>query len=131
MLTTGMTTRTAPLSDDILEVVVEQDGTVVGRCHLFTAVHWDEWWIDEAHRGKGVVLKHLVERSLEVLNEAGLDTVYCGVEDARPDVAELLAHFGFTPAPGRLFLLKLRRDASEASEGVTDGRDGTDEHAGG
>lgn len=102
-----LTTRTRPLSDDILQVLVEENGEVVGRCHLFTAVHWDEWWIDERGRGKGAVLKALIARSLEVLKQGGIDTVYTGVEDDRADIRELLAHFGFKPAPGRLFLLKV------------------------
>lgn len=101
-----LTTRIDPLGDDMLQVVVEKDGAIVGCCHLFTAVHWDAWWIHPDAR-TGPTLKALITGSLRVLQAAGLDTVYTGVEDARADVAQLLEKFGFTPAPGRLYLLKV------------------------
>lgn len=101
-----LTTRIDPLNEHLLQVVVEKDGAIVGCCHLFTAVHWDQWWIHPDAR-TGPVLKALITGSLRVLQAAGLDTVYTGVEDARADVAQLLEKFGFTPAPGRLYLLKV------------------------
>jgi len=86
-------------------VVVERDGVLVGTCALFTAVHWDCWWIDPASRGKGGVLNALLVTSLRLLQAGAIQVAYTGAEDAQPELAQLLAHFGFTPAPGRLFVL--------------------------
>jgi hypothetical protein len=105
-----------PPRGEHLAIVVERDGELVGACHLFTAVHWDGWWIAPGARGRGAVLKGLIDTSLTVLQEAGLDTVYTGVEDERADVAALLEHFGFRPAPGRLFLLKVNEAALQIKE---------------
>jgi hypothetical protein len=127
-----LTTRTEQLNQDLVRVVVERDGALRGYCHLFTAVHWDGWWLAPDARGQGAVLKALVVASLTLLKEAGLDMVYTGVEDDRVEIRQLLEKFGFQPAPGKLFLLKvddaalqLQRQRSNA-----DGRDGTDDQHG-
>lgn len=86
-------------------IVVERDGVLVGTCALFTAVHWDCWWIDPAQRGKGTVLSALLVAALQLLGEAGVQTAYTGAEHSATAIADLLEHFGFTPAPGRLFVL--------------------------
>lgn len=88
-------------------LVVERDGVLVGTCALFNAVHWDCWWIAPEARGRGGVLAQLLRASVAVFQEAGLDTVWTGVEDANSDVTRLLTHFGFQPAPGRLFVLSV------------------------
>lgn len=97
----GLPTRV----DDWQVLVVERDGAIVGTCSLFNTVHWDCWWIDPASRGKGSVLAALLSHSLQLMGDAGLDSVYTGAEHGDTSVAELLVAFGFEPAPGRLFVL--------------------------
>lgn len=116
MLTTKVTAD-PDKPDSWLHLTVEQDGVLVGRCELFTAVHWDGWWIAPEARGGGVVLKALVHAALALLQQAGLDTVYTGVEDAGDEgIAALLEHFGFRPAPGRLYLLQVAEAAVTLKE---------------
>jgi len=88
-------------------LVIERDGQLVGTCSLFTAVHWDCWWVDPAARGKGGVLFALLRAAMQLLATAQITTVYTGAEDGDDDVAALLEHFGFTPASGRLFVLEM------------------------
>lgn len=95
-------------------LVVEQFGldgepVIVGTCSLFTAMHWDAWWIDDALAGptRGVVLRQLLHAGLTSFKDAQVAQVYCGAEDATPEVADLLERFRFTPAAGRLFVLQV------------------------
>ena len=99
------TSQGLPASGEWIVVVVERDGAIVGTCSLFTAVHWDCWWIVPELRGTTAVLRQLLDLTLAVLAEAEIQTVYTGVGEGDADVAALLTHFGFTPAPGRLFVL--------------------------
>jgi len=53
-------------------LVVERDGQIVGTCSLFTAVHWDCWWIAPEHRRQTSVLRALLLGAREVFAEAGV-----------------------------------------------------------
>jgi RimJ/RimL family protein N-acetyltransferase len=98
-------------------LVVERDGEIVGTCSLFTAVHWDCWWIDAASRGKGSVLSLLLQASFALLADAGIQLVYTGVEDEKAELARLLERFGFAPAPGRLYVLPVGEARLALKEG--------------
>lgn len=102
---------------DWVVLVVERDGAMVGTCSLFTAVHWDCWWVDPAARGRGGVLAQLLDATLARLRASDVRTVYTGAEDARPELAALLEGFGFTPAPGRLFVLDVAAVDRRRQEG--------------
>lgn len=86
-------------------IAVEFDGEIVGCCSLFDTVHWDGWWIDPAHQGKAGVFRELIRFGLEQLNAAGVEGVHTTVPNIRPDLQDLVKHFGFQEAPGKLYLL--------------------------
>jgi len=88
-------------------LVVERGDQIVGSCSLFTAMHWDCWWIDPRERGatRGVILRQLLREALASFHNAGIEQVYTGAEDAQPEVADLLTRFGFAPVAGQLFML--------------------------
>jgi N-acetylglutamate synthase-like GNAT family acetyltransferase len=96
-------------------LVVERDGRVIGTCSLFTAMHWDGWWIDPEEPGttRGVVLRQLLRHALGLFGAIDVEQVYTGVEDTTPQMADFLTRFGFRPAPGRLYMLRVE-DASLA-----------------
>jgi hypothetical protein len=96
-------------------LVVERAGAIVGTCSLFTAAHWDCWWIDpdEAGTSRGLVLRQLLREALTQFRQADVQQVYTGVEDTHPEVVDVLTRFGFTPVGGQLFLLRIA-DASMA-----------------
>ena len=91
---------------------------VVGTCSLFTAMHWDCWWIDPDDPARGVILRKLLRHALHLFAEVGTEQVYTGVEDASPEVAGLLTRFGFRPAGGQLFLLRVAEAATACSREV-------------
>jgi hypothetical protein len=100
--------RTRGLPDDPTAwwiLVVERDRQIVGTCSLFSAMHWDCWWIDPDDPAHGIVLRKLLRSALELLHGAEVAQVYTGVEHDREEIARLLTRFGFRVAPGRLFML--------------------------
>lgn len=86
-------------------IVAEVGGEIVGCCSLFDTVHWDGWWIDPAHQGKAGAFRALLAEGLDQLTAAGVEGVHTTVPDSRPDLQDLVARYGFTPAPGKLYLL--------------------------
>jgi hypothetical protein len=94
-------------------LVVERAGAIVGTCSLFTAAHWDCWWIDpdEAGTSRGLVLRQLLREALTQFRQADVQQVYTGAESL--EVADVLTRFGFHPVGGQLFVLRIA-DAPEA-----------------
>jgi hypothetical protein len=89
-------------------LVVERDGAIVGSCSLFTAMHWDCWFIDphQPPGAHGVILRQLLVTALQVLDAVDVTQVYTGVEPrGRQNAASMLKRFGFKPSAGRLFIL--------------------------
>jgi hypothetical protein len=72
-------------------------------------MNWVAWWVDDTLPGgtRGVVLRQLLTAGLQSFKDADIQQVYCGAEDATPEVAALLERFRFTPAAGRLFVLQV------------------------
>lgn len=101
--------RGLPASDsNWMILVVERDGQIVGSCSLFTAMHWDCWYLDPTLHGavRGVLLRQLLACALEILQQVAVTQVYTGVEPSRTGKgAEMLRRFGFKPAAGQLFVL--------------------------
>lgn len=109
--------------DDWRILVIEREGELVGTCALFTAVHWDNWWIAPKLRGTGGVLGALLRASVQLLAMAEIEQVYTGAARGDAEVEELLQHFGFAPAGGRLFVLEVAEATKkirpkEARDGV-------------
>lgn len=86
-------------------LVVEEDGVIVGTCSLFDTVHWDGWWIAPDHQGKAGAFRALVAAGLQELTAAAVAGVHTTVPDVRPDLQALITRYGFTEAPGKLYLL--------------------------
>jgi hypothetical protein len=116
-------TRGLPEPPEAWTVLVVERGwpdapQIVGTCSLFTALHWDCWWIDPDQPGaaRGVVLRQLLRGALPTCTDVGAEQVYCGAEDAQPEVADLLQRFGFAPVAGRLFVLRVADVAAAFAE---------------
>jgi RimJ/RimL family protein N-acetyltransferase len=86
-------------------LVAEDDNEIVGFTGLFNAPHWEPWWIAPAYRQHAGLVRGLVRLGLDTLSESQLVSVFVTVGDDAPEVQQLVERLGFTPAPGRLYLL--------------------------
>jgi hypothetical protein len=92
-------------SDNWRLIVAEDAGEIVGVCGLFTAVHWDPWWVKATYQGNPAVFGGLVEAGLQTLHDLGIDTVHTTVPHDQPMLKAMLERFGYTGAPGQLYIL--------------------------
>lgn len=92
-----------PTPDHWRVVVVEDEGVIVGFCCMYNAVHWEPWWIAEEYRGRPGIIRQLVKHSEALLVDAKVKTVFVTIEDGFPARQDLVEHFQFQPAPGKLF----------------------------
>lgn len=116
--------------DNWAVLVVERptpDGpAIVGTCSLYTAMHWDCWWIaNMPGAGRGVVLRQLLAAALSMFTQMDIQQVYTGVEagPAAPGAVDLLTRFGFGQVPGQVFVLRVP-EAAAAFERDADAEEG-------
>lgn len=86
-------------------LVAEEDGRIVGHTSLHTQVHWDPWWIAPS-AGPGVV-RGLISQGRDLLESLGIGQVHCTIDDAHRVTQDLAERLGFSPAPGKLYLLNI------------------------
>lgn len=94
-----------PDPDHWLIPVVELDGTIVASCALFDTVHWDGFAVDPAAQRHPGVFRALLDLAVATLRDRGVGGVHITVPDDRPDLQAMVEHFGFVPAPGKLYAL--------------------------
>lgn len=88
-------------------VVAEEDGVIVACVSLHTQVHFDPWWIAESQRGNPTAVRGLIHTSVEILKGLEIDHVFATIDNTHLQTQAVAEHFGFTRAPGQLYLLDL------------------------
>ena len=82
-------------------VVIEDEGAIIACWALFPLYHVEGIYIHPDHRGRGRVLKHLMEHMGAVAESEGVTHVTTGC--LSDQVRELLEHFGAVEVPGQQF----------------------------
>jgi len=85
-------------------VVAEEAGVLVGFTCLYEAVHLEPVWIAPSHRHQPGLFAGLWRESRRILDANGVQMIFAVVGDHLPQQQALVERFGFTPAPGRLYL---------------------------
>lgn len=80
-------------------------GEILAYTGIYNAVHWEPWYIRPEHRGRPGLVRGLIREGLTVLRENGVGAAFCL---ASAETAKLVEHFGFTPAPGKLYILSVQ-----------------------
>ncbi len=96
-----------PTVDHWRVFVGESDGTIIGFCCLFNAVHFEPWYIAPEFRKHPGLLRGLIDAAGVELTAAKVGQVFVCVGDDLPAQAEIVKRFGFTEAPGKLYFLTL------------------------
>ena len=88
-------------------VIVAEDttGDIVGHCCLFDAVHWEGWHVAPEARGNPALIRGLIREGVEVLRDADVGGVFAMIDaDQIGATRAMIERFGFTAAPGDLYL---------------------------
>ena len=84
-------------------VVEDAAGAVVGCWAFLWVLHAEAGWVAPAHRGKGVVFKHLVAGLHEVARAEGVPVVWTCAD--RPAIDRLAGHLGGTLIEARSYAI--------------------------
>ncbi len=99
----------APSDTQIRVVVVEDEaGAVVGSWLVYPAVHVEGFWIAEAHRGRGSVLRRLLLGMTKAARTFGVAAVM--TQSMSPKVDDLVSGYGGTMLQGRAWWFPLREE---------------------
>lgn len=100
---------------DARVLVVEHGTEILGVWVLFRAVHAECVWVAPDHRGKGSVVRRLVQFMGEQARKWGYRTVVAGT--TQPAVEVLLKKLHGVPVPGALYALPVWREGDTAWDG--------------
>ena len=94
-------------------IVAEEAGEIVAFCCVFAAAHLEPWYIAPSHRRHPAVARGLIRAGRDLLRELDIGAAFAVVSDAQPEQQAIVERLGFTPAPGKLYVL-----AVEDLEGI-------------
>lgn len=87
-------------------LVAERDGQIVGCTSVHTQVHWDPWYVDSKQDGLAIV-RGLIRQGRDLLLENHIEHAFATIDNDHTITQDLAARLGFTPAPGKLYLLNV------------------------
>lgn len=87
-------------------LVAERGGQIVGCTSVHTQVHWDPWYVDSKQDGLSIV-RGLIRQGRDLLLDLGIEHAFATIDDQHLITQDLAARLGFTPAPGKLYLLNV------------------------
>ena len=102
-----------PTTDQWRIIVAEEAGAIVAFCCVFAAAHWEPWFIAPSHRRNPAVARGLIRAGRDLLRELDIGAAFAVVSDAQLEQQAIVERLGFTPAPGKLYVL-----AVEDLEGI-------------
>jgi GNAT superfamily N-acetyltransferase len=101
--------RQLPIGDVTVLVVEDSDGVIVATWTTFACWHVEGFWVEPAHRKRGVAIGRLVEAMRNLMQVRGVQHVMTGAPS--PEIVTLLEHVHATKLPGEYFVLPTRKSA--------------------
>jgi hypothetical protein len=89
-------------------VVEDSDGRIVAHWSAFVALHGEQVWVDDQHRKRGVVARHLLAAQAEFASTLGA-THYI-THSASDEVTRLVKTLGATRLPGDPYSVPVRKE---------------------
>lgn len=74
---------------------------------LYETVHNDPWWIAPGYRRSPSLVAEMWRATKAVLDEKGVEGIHVTVRDDQPEVQAMVERLGYTPAPGKLYILRV------------------------
>lgn len=94
-----------PVADQWRILVAEAEGAIVGFCCVFAAAHLEPWYIAPSHRRNPAVGRGLVRAGRDLLRALDIGAAFAVVSDEQPEQQAIVERLGFTPAPGKLYVI--------------------------
>ena len=95
-------------------IVAEDEGRIVGHCVVFTWVHLDGLWVDEARRGGGDVWRRLLHAVGAVGRQSGVKAMVAGSDTEA--MRDYLARLGGERLPAEFFVVPMQGFFQKESE---------------
>jgi hypothetical protein len=96
-----------PTAEQWRIIISERGEEIVGFCCIFAGAHLEPWYVAPSHRRNPAVARGLLRESKQLLDDLGIESVFATVSDALPEQQAIVERLGFTPAPGRLYVLNV------------------------